>query len=237
MIIMSERISTGIEDIDTKLNGGFAKNRGFLITGTPGSGKTIFGLHFIHKACSEGKKCIYIATEETPDDILDQAKMLGLDLDPYIENGQLNIVRILEVRARNVVSAAKMVEDFTMYEINLIDMVHMVPSGTDVAVIDNIGVFALDMSTKEFRGEFDTLNHLLSELGCTTLYMMDDTAYQMTNNVADYSTHGSIRLTVKENPYTGKIERYISIPKMRCTGISPEMMLFTITSKGFELVK
>ena len=234
---MSERISTGIEDIDSKLDGGFPISRGFLITGTPGAGKTIFGLHFIHKACSEGKKCIYIATEETPDDILEQAKMLDLDLSSYIDNDQLNIVRILEIRAGNIVSAVKMVDDFTMYEINLIDMVHLVPTGTDVVVIDNIGVFALDVLTRDFRNEFDTLNHLLSEMGCTTLYMMDDTAYQMTNNVADYSTHGSIRLFVKENPYTEKIERYISIPKMRSTNISPEMMLFTITSKGFELVK
>ena len=44
------RISTGIEKIDAKLKGGFPKSKGFLITGPPGSGKTIFGLHFVFKA-------------------------------------------------------------------------------------------------------------------------------------------------------------------------------------------
>ena len=231
-----ERISTGIDKIDQKLNGGLPKSKGFLVTGTSGSGKTIFGLQFIHKACTEGKKCIFIATEETSEDILEQAEMLGLDLSPYIESEQLSVVRILELRARNVASAAKMLDDLAVDEINLIDMVHLVPDGTEVAVIDNIGVFVLDMSVKEFRNDFDTLNHILSRLGCTTLFVMDDSAYEQTNCIADYSTHGSIKLMVRENPYTGKMERYISIPKMRSTDISPELMKFIITPKGFEII-
>lgn len=230
-----ERISTGIKKIDAKLNGGFPISKGILITGTPGSGKTIFGLHFIHQACKDGKKCIFIATEETAEDILTQAEMLGFDLNPYVENKQLSVIRILEIRARNVASDAKMFNDLAMDEINLIDMVHLVPNNTEVVVIDNIGVFALDMSVKEFRNEFDTLNHILSKLGCTTLFVMDDTAYEQTNRIADYSTHGSIRLMVRENAFTGKMERYISIPKMRSTNIAPDLMKFTITPKGFEL--
>lgn len=230
-----ERISTGIKKIDAKLNGGFPISKGILITGTPGSGKTIFGLHFIHQACKDGKKCIFIATEETSEDILTQAEMLGFDLNPYVENKQLSVIRILEIRARNVASDAKMFNDLAMDEINLIDMVHLVPNNTEVVVIDNIGVFALDMSVKEFRNEFDTLNHILSKLGCTTLFVMDDTAYEQTNRIADYSTHGSIRLMVRENAFTGKMERYISIPKMRSTNIAPDLMKFTITPKGFEL--
>ena len=164
---------TGIKKIDAKLDGGFPKNKGFLVTGAAGSGKTIFGLHFIREACKEGKKCIFIATEETTEDILAQAKMLGFDLNPYVENKQLSVIRILEIRARNVASAAKMLDDLAINEIELLDMVNLIPDGTEVVVIDNIGVFALDMSVKEFRNEFDTLNHILSKLGCTTLFVMD----------------------------------------------------------------
>ena len=44
-----DRVSTGIEELDRKLSGGYPVNKVTLITGIAGSGKTIFGSHFIYK--------------------------------------------------------------------------------------------------------------------------------------------------------------------------------------------
>ena len=90
-----ERFSTGIDKLDQKLSGGYPGEKVILITGVAGSGKTIFGIHFLHRSCLEGKKCMMIATEETPEDILYQASLLGHDLRPYYESGQLLIERDL----------------------------------------------------------------------------------------------------------------------------------------------
>ena len=49
-----DRVSTGIEELDRKLSGGYPVNKVTLITGIAGSGKTIFGIHFIYKNCLEG---------------------------------------------------------------------------------------------------------------------------------------------------------------------------------------
>ena len=46
-----ERVSTGIEELDRKLSGGYPVNKVTLITGIAGSGKTIFGIHFIYRNC------------------------------------------------------------------------------------------------------------------------------------------------------------------------------------------
>jgi len=43
-----DRVSTGIEELDRKLSGGYPVNKVTLITGIAGSGKTIFGIHFIY---------------------------------------------------------------------------------------------------------------------------------------------------------------------------------------------
>ena len=84
MIIM-DRLSTGISKLDKKLQGGYPAGESILITGEPGTGKTILGIQFLHQACVEGKKCMMIATEETPEKILLHAKMLGFDLEPFFE--------------------------------------------------------------------------------------------------------------------------------------------------------
>jgi len=227
-----ERIPTGIAELDEKISGGYPKSKAMLITGAPGTGKTIFGLHFLHKGCTDGRKCMLIATEEMPEDIIIEAGMLGLDLQPYIDSGQLIIDRVLEMRTENTKIAAQFGAGFEVTEMDILERVQSVPDDVEVVVIDNMGVFALDLNLKEFRNKIDTINLTLSGKGCTTLFIMDETAYELTHMLAEYSVYGSIKLMIKENPYTGMRERYLDIPKMRSTDISLELSVFDITSEG-----
>ncbi len=230
-----ERISTGISELDAKLSGGYPKGKAILLTGTPGAGKTIFGLHFIQRSVIDGKKCIHIATEESPEDILTQAEILGLDLRPYLDSGQLRIERVFETRTERAEMSAQLGFGFETTEINLLEQVKLVPDDTDVVVIDNMGVFALDICAKEFRDILDTISRLLASKGCTTLLVMDEAAHNLTHGIAEYSAYGSIKLMMKENPYTGVRERYLDIPKMRSTKLSLELSVFDITSEGIRI--
>ena len=229
-----KRVSTGIEELDRKLSGGYPANKVTLITGVAGSGKTIFGIHFIYKNCLEGKKCLIMATEETPEDILYQASMLGHDLTPYYESGQLIIENIFENRSE-IIGETRYGFKPESLDIEIPNLVELIHEGTECLVIDNIGTFALRVSLKRLRDQFDGLNYLVRKKGCTTLLIMDDSAHNMTHQLAEYSVYGSIRLLVKENSYLGKMERYLSIPKMRSTPISPEMSVFEITCEGIKI--
>jgi len=229
-----ERVSTGIEKLDRKLSGGYPVNKVTLVTGMAGSGKTIFGIHFIHKNCLEGRKCLIIATEETPEDILYQARLVGHDLTPYYESGQLIIEDIFENRSEIIEQTRYGFKSETM-DIEIPDLVKLIHEGTDCLVVDNIGTFALRVSTKKLRDQFDGLNYLVRKKSCTALLIMDESAHDMTHQLAEYSVYGSIRLLVKENSYLGKMERYMYILKMRSTPISPEMSVFDITSEGIKI--
>jgi archaeal flagellar protein FlaH len=229
-----ERVSTGIEELDRKLSGGYPVNKVTLVTGMAGSGKTIFGIHFIHKNCLEGRKCLIIATEETPEDILYQARLVGHDLTPYYESGQLIIEDIFENRSEIIEQTRYGFKSETM-DIEIPDLVKLIHEGTDCLVVDNIGTFALRVSTKKLRDQFDGLNYLVRKKSCTALLIMDESAHDMTHQLAEYSVYGSIRLLVKENSYLGKMERYMYILKMRSTPISPEMSVFDITSEGIKI--
>lgn len=229
-----ERVSTGIEELDRKLSGGYPVNKVTLVTGMAGSGKTIFGIHFIHKNCLEGRKCLIIATEETPEDILYQAKLVGHDLTPYYESGQLVIEDIFENRSEIIEQTRYGFKSETL-DIEIPDLVKLIHEGTDCLVVDNIGTFALRVSTKKLRDQFDGLNYLVRKKSCTALLIMDESAHDMTHQLAEYSVYGSIRLLVKENSYLGKMERYMYILKMRSTPISPEMSVFDITSEGIKI--
>jgi KaiC/GvpD/RAD55 family RecA-like ATPase len=229
-----ERVSTGIEELDRKLSGGYPVNKVTLVTGIAGSGKTIIGIHFIHKNCLEGKKCLLIATEETPEDILYQARMVGHDLRPYYENGQLVIENIFEDRSE-VIEQTRYGFRPEILDIEIPNLFRSIREGTDCLVVDNIGTFALRVSTKKLRDQFDGLNYIVRKKGCTALLIMDESAHNMTHQLAEYSVYGSIHLLVKENSYLGIMERYLYILKMRSTPISPEMSVFEITSEGIKI--
>jgi len=42
---------------------------------------------------------------------------------------------------------------------------------------------------------------------------------------------------VKENPYTDRVKRYFTIPKMRSTNVMPDLTVFEITPAGIRLKK
>lgn len=229
------RISTGIEELDLKLGGGYPEGKSILITGGTGTGKSIFGIHFLYKACKNEKKCVLIATEESPEDILEQSEILGLGLSPYYKHGQLIIEKAFQSRSEKV-QTSKFGFTPEGLEIDLPSLSDFVPPDTEVVVIDNIGVFTLRLSIQDFRDQFDALNYVLSSReGCTAMFIMDETAFKMSRKLAEYSVTGSLRLSVNENPYTGNTERYLIIPKMRKTELKLESLRFEITQKGIRL--
>ncbi len=155
-----ERVSTGIEELDRKLSGGYPANKVTLITGIAGSGKTIFGIHFIYKNCLEGKKCMIIATEESPKDILYQASLLGRDLTTYYESGQLIIQNIFESRSE-IIGQTRYGFKPESLNLEIPNLIELINEGTECLVIDNIGTFALRISIKKAsENQFDALNYM-----------------------------------------------------------------------------
>ncbi|HEY9649778.1 MAG TPA: circadian clock protein KaiC, partial [Coleofasciculaceae cyanobacterium] len=89
-VASSERISTGIERLDAMLGGkGFFRGSSILITGTAGTGKSSLVAHFAKATCQRGERCLYFAFEEAPQQILRNMYSIGLDLNPYINQGLL----------------------------------------------------------------------------------------------------------------------------------------------------
>jgi circadian clock protein KaiC len=86
----SERISSGVERLDTMLGGkGYYRGTSVLVSGTAGTGKSSLAAHFIDAACRRGEPCVYFATEESPDLIVRNMRSIGIDLGPWVKKGLL----------------------------------------------------------------------------------------------------------------------------------------------------
>lgn len=232
-----ERVSTGIKELD-RMIGGYPCNRTMLLTGTTGSGKTIIGLHLIYKGCLDGKKCAIIATEETPEDIIAQAESLGMPVSKYYKKGLLSIERVYDERAEYIKDVLEFsVTDIDELQSNIIGLLDRIPAGAEIVLIDNIGVFTLNMSPNEFRAQFDALIHGLAKKKVTAMLIMDLASDERMGGIAAYSVYGVLKTSVKDNPYTGSRERVLEILKIRNTKISIDPVRFDVTPEGIAILK
>lgn len=229
------RLSTGIANLDKRLQGGYPEGEAILITGEAGAGKTIYGMQFLYQACKDGKKCMMIATEETPEKILVHSRILGMDLEPYTKDGQLSMVRMLEMRSENTSMIDENGNDFFFQIDDLHNLANLMSDDIEVVIIDNMGTFAMGSDIRSFREKLESLAFILANQKRTTIIIMDEAAHQFTHKIAEYSTYGTMKLMVKENPYTGKMERFMYIPKMRGTNISLDFINYEITENGINL--
>lgn len=232
-----ESLSTGIEGLDLLMDGGYPKGKGILITGPPGAGKTILGLHFLHRSCLEGRKCVLILTKELTEDVLSQSRNLKLDLEPFIESGQLNIRNIFEDKINKMKFISKFGKGLCSVDTDIIEYLGVISSEVDVVVIDSIGVMAISYDIKEFADEFGSINAILLKNKCTSLFIMDEDSYQLTHRLAGYMSFGLIRLISRENFTSLKTEKYIYIEKIREKALTLKYSFFEITSQGMRIIK
>jgi KaiC/GvpD/RAD55 family RecA-like ATPase len=233
-----ERISTGIKDLDGMMENGYPRNHTILITGTTGSGKTILGLHYINQASKDGKKCFMIATEEDPEDLIAQAESLGMQLSEYLKANRLGIDRVFDERTEYVMGIRDNdVAEIDELQSDIIGLLDRIPKDTEIVLIDNIGVFTLNMSVNEFRAQFDTLIRGLAKRKLSSVIIMDSASNERMGGIAAYSVYGVIVTSIKDDPYTNKMGRTIRILKIRNTRIPIDPVGFDITSKGIVLVK
>lgn len=86
------RLSVGIPSWDVRIGGGVISGSITCLLGSPGVGKTIMGLHFIADGLANGEKCLIVGFHESPDTLVQKARNIGLELQPYIDSGHLEIM-------------------------------------------------------------------------------------------------------------------------------------------------
>jgi circadian clock protein KaiC len=89
---MPGRLSTGVEGLDAMLNGGFARGDANLVAGSPGTGKTTLGLHFLMAGVEAGEPGVFVTFEYLPQLIYRDAKSRGWDLPALEKQGTLRVV-------------------------------------------------------------------------------------------------------------------------------------------------
>jgi circadian clock protein KaiC len=87
-----QKLPTGIPSFDMIAEGGLPQNRTTLISGTAGSGKTVFAVQFLATGVDLGEHGVFVTFEESPADIRQNMRSFGWDLELWEQQGSFAMV-------------------------------------------------------------------------------------------------------------------------------------------------
>jgi len=208
------RLSTGIPEFDKLIEGGIPQGFFVAVTGEPGTGKTIFSLHFIAQGLKEGDPCIYVTTEESRDSIIRQAKQFNWDFEEVLEKKLI----IIDALMKEKDDEWSLVELTPEELVNKVIMAKQRLGGVGRArlVIDSVSALFLDKPVMARKISYylkRVLNKWRFTIYATSQYAI--TTSQAFGFGVEHVADGIIRFrrAIKE----GMLHRYVLIEKMRQT--------------------
>lgn len=223
--VSSDRITTGIPRLDAMLGGkGFFRGSSILISGTAGTGKSSLCASFANTTCEQQERCLYLAFEESPQQIIRNMRSLGIDLTVPIQQGLLKFQALrptfygLEM---HLVKIHQLVQDIQPTVVIIDPISSLLTAGTSMQVKSFMMRLVDFLKTQQITTLFTNLilgggPHEQTEIGISSL--MDTW------------------LMLRDQENNGERNRLLYVLKARGMSHSNQVREFRLTDTGIQLV-
>lgn len=226
--VSTERVPTGIGRLDEMLGGlGVFRGSSVLLSGSPGTGKSSIGAKFAEAACMRGERALFFAYEESSAQIARNMRSIGIDLEPWIKKGALQIHSsrpTLQGLEQHLVSAHDIVRGFR----------------PDVVIVDPISDLTMARDESEVKPTLMRLIDFLKKEQITAIFTCLTSGGDATSAPEDsqisVSSLMDTWLMLRNIEFTGERNRTIFVRKSRGMAHSNQVREFVLSDKGMDLV-
>ena len=220
----SERVSSGIARLDGMLGGkGFYRGSSVLTSGTAGTGKSTIAACFVDAACRRGERALFFAFEESPQQIVRNARSIGIDLEPWVRKGLLQFHA-----ARPTYGGIEQVLLMTHKRITTFQ-----PS---IVVVDPVTNLLMVSTQNEVRSMLTRLVDFLKTQKITAMFTSLTAAGALEASEADVSSLMDTWLLLKNIEVGGERNRALYVLKSRGMEHSNQIREFVLSEDGVRLL-
>lgn len=88
------QLSSGIDQLDRLMGGGFSRGTSALFMGPAGCGKSTLAARFLVSAAERGERGVLFAFDELSESVLARCEGLGIPLESHLRKGKINIQQV-----------------------------------------------------------------------------------------------------------------------------------------------
>ncbi|HIH09855.1 MAG TPA: AAA family ATPase [Candidatus Diapherotrites archaeon] len=222
--VIIERVKSGVPGLDEMMDGGFPKGNLVVLSGDPGSGKTVLCWQFMYEGISKyNENAVYVSLEENEETIYEGARQFGWDLQKYVKEGKLLIITVE-------------LYDFERLKAAIEDNVKTINAKR--VVIDPGVIFRLFFDRElDARKRIVSLGKMLKLIGTTTIITNEISLDKLTSlyGLEEYVADGVILLY--HTKIKNRFVRSIAVLKMRNTEITESLKPVKITNDGIKVLE
>lgn len=244
---MVERVKTGIGGLDKLIEGGLPRGSCVLVSGSPGTGKTIFGLQFLVEGAMNDEPGIYTTFEESREDLINQAQGFNWDLEKLEGENRIKINSVdpkdlkqtlgkIE-KEKEEINAKRLVID-SLSTIGIYATTFVSPESIEIEDImdDKVEITRPIIGEAFTRRAIHYLIKKIKKVGLSTVMISElgkESDYLSRDTVSEFACDGVILL--QSRTIGREIERTLSVEKMRGTDIKGGAYSLEFNKKGIKV--
>jgi len=237
-----ERLNSGVEGLDEKIQGGFVENSVNLITGKTGTGKTAFCASFLYAGAKKNEIGVYVTTEEPESDIkADIKSMFNWDIDDLEKKNLIKFLVLEPVIPVNFDKDEEMGRILKIYVYDLYSRIEEIVKKNNAKrlVIDSTTIIEMFIRDDYLRRvALMKLIGDLKKLGITTIVtgtVPEGTDMLSISGIIEFFVDSVVKLEFM--PVAEEFKRTLTIRKMRRTDHSIFIHPFEITKNGLKIIE
>lgn len=220
----TQRIPSGVAELDTMCGGGFLEGAVILISGATGTGKTLTGMKFVATGIeAQDQRTALFTFEESRSQLYRNAKGWGIDFAGMEQAGKLYVMAEYPESANledHLIKIKQIIMEFQPKRI-VVD---------SISALENIG------TPRSFREFIIGLTAFLREQGITGLYTSNP-ANLLGSSISEgyISTITDTIIMMRYVETFGEMQRVLTVLKMRGSQHDKRIRQFTIDAEGINI--
>ena len=216
------RVSSGVPGFDELVEGGLLKDRLYVVSGPPGSGKTTFSSQFITRGAKEGENCLYITMHETEEELVQDMAGYDFGFDRVMASGKVQFLNLLTDSGKRTITQFGTDSGLTNRLVAFLEQQNI-----DRAVVD---------STMLLQHFFDNLSEEIT--GFLSALKQTDTTIVLISEMTDPSSYADEHYLAHGVVFfhnylkSGGMTRGVQVIKMRGTAIDCDIREVEFSDRG-----